>query len=191
MIGSWVGDQRLQGRQNGQNGQPDTSAFNIVNGRLFTPGLGIILAVRLYQFVHRAQTNHYAAPTLHPHGRRLSSYRARRRRRWQTACSTTFNVRPVDTGLQLHTFPHIHPAAEELHNLQHHDRHATFCRHHAARTRTNCQTHQLRMARVSSWRWSRHPRHSARRVQHLHTPKLQTQWREPLQYFQSADQCYE
>ncbi|KAH5042411.1 hypothetical protein HBI74_002330 [Parastagonospora nodorum] len=44
MIGSWVGDQRLQGRQNGQNGQPDTSAFNIVNGRLFTPGLGIILA---------------------------------------------------------------------------------------------------------------------------------------------------
>jgi hypothetical protein len=42
MIGSWAGDHRLQGRQ---NGRPDTSAFNIVNGRVFTPGLGIILAV--------------------------------------------------------------------------------------------------------------------------------------------------
>ncbi|ORY10164.1 hypothetical protein BCR34DRAFT_458735, partial [Clohesyomyces aquaticus] len=30
--------------QNGNNGKPDTSAFNIVNGQIFTPGLGIILA---------------------------------------------------------------------------------------------------------------------------------------------------
>ena len=30
--------------QNNNNG-PDTSAFNIMNGRIFTPGLGIILAV--------------------------------------------------------------------------------------------------------------------------------------------------
>jgi hypothetical protein len=41
MLGSWDSDHRLQGRQ---NGKPDTSAFNIVNGRVFTPGLGIILA---------------------------------------------------------------------------------------------------------------------------------------------------
>ncbi|KAF2029910.1 hypothetical protein EK21DRAFT_66693 [Setomelanomma holmii] len=40
-IGSWAGDHRLHRRQ---NGQPDKSAFNIVNGRIFTPGLGIILA---------------------------------------------------------------------------------------------------------------------------------------------------
>ncbi|KAF2195784.1 hypothetical protein K469DRAFT_616646 [Zopfia rhizophila CBS 207.26] len=31
-------------KNNNNNGQPDTSAFNIVNGRIFTPGLGIILA---------------------------------------------------------------------------------------------------------------------------------------------------
>jgi hypothetical protein len=30
---------------NGNNNGPDTSAFNIVNGRILTPGLGIILAV--------------------------------------------------------------------------------------------------------------------------------------------------
>ncbi|KAH8726461.1 hypothetical protein GQ44DRAFT_613539 [Phaeosphaeriaceae sp. PMI808] len=41
MMGEWSGDRRLQGRQNGQK---DTSGFNIVNGRIFTPGLGIILA---------------------------------------------------------------------------------------------------------------------------------------------------
>lgn len=53
MVGAWSGKQRIQQRQNGnnnrsgQNGQNtglDTSAFNIVNGRIFTPGLGIILA---------------------------------------------------------------------------------------------------------------------------------------------------
>jgi hypothetical protein len=53
MIGAWPPNQQLQQRQNGnnnrngQNNGPDTSAFNIVNGRVFTPGLGIILAVRL------------------------------------------------------------------------------------------------------------------------------------------------
>ncbi|KAF1979548.1 hypothetical protein BU23DRAFT_562959 [Bimuria novae-zelandiae CBS 107.79] len=36
---------RQSGNRDGNNnGQPDTSAFNIVNGRIFTPGLGIILA---------------------------------------------------------------------------------------------------------------------------------------------------
>lgn len=63
MLGVWAGDRRLESRQsgnnnnnnnnnnngngNGQNGNnngPDTSAFTIVNGRVFTPGLGIILA---------------------------------------------------------------------------------------------------------------------------------------------------
>jgi Mn2+/Fe2+ NRAMP family transporter len=44
MLGSWSGDNQLERRQ---NNRPDTSAFNIVNGRVFTPGLGIILAVRL------------------------------------------------------------------------------------------------------------------------------------------------
>ncbi|CAO2652236.1 Nn.00g005190.m01.CDS01 [Neocucurbitaria sp. VM-36] len=50
MIGAWAGPQHVQPRQNGnnnrngQNNGPDTSAFNIVNGRVFTPGLGIILA---------------------------------------------------------------------------------------------------------------------------------------------------
>ncbi|KAF1840280.1 uncharacterized protein K460DRAFT_296209 [Cucurbitaria berberidis CBS 394.84] len=50
MVGAWAGHRRLQLRQNGnnnrngQNNKPDTSAFNIVNGRVFTPGLGIILA---------------------------------------------------------------------------------------------------------------------------------------------------
>ncbi|KAF1937865.1 hypothetical protein EJ02DRAFT_355839 [Clathrospora elynae] len=50
MLGSWSEDQRLQQRQNGssnrngQNNGPDASAFTIVNGRVFTPGLGIILA---------------------------------------------------------------------------------------------------------------------------------------------------
>ncbi|KAF2000591.1 hypothetical protein P154DRAFT_491773 [Amniculicola lignicola CBS 123094] len=43
MLGDFGGG-RIQRRQNGNNGQPDTSAFNIVNGRIFTPGLGIILA---------------------------------------------------------------------------------------------------------------------------------------------------
>ncbi|KAL5115242.1 hypothetical protein ACEQ8H_006834 [Pleosporales sp. CAS-2024a] len=41
-IGSWVGGNRPVQRR--QNGQPDTSAFDIVNGRIFTPGLGIILS---------------------------------------------------------------------------------------------------------------------------------------------------
>ncbi|KAH7064364.1 hypothetical protein BKA63DRAFT_171864 [Paraphoma chrysanthemicola] len=41
IIGSWADDHRLHARQ---NGRPDTSAFNIVNGRIFTPGLAIILA---------------------------------------------------------------------------------------------------------------------------------------------------
>lgn len=42
-----LGDGRggsLEGRQNRNNGQQSTSAFNIVNGRIFTPGLAIILA---------------------------------------------------------------------------------------------------------------------------------------------------
>src|SRR4051812_16792567 len=55
MLGTWSSNHAgLQQRQNsnsnngnGQNNRPDTSAFNIVNGRIFTPGLGIILAVRL------------------------------------------------------------------------------------------------------------------------------------------------
>ena len=50
MLGQWGNRHRVMARQNGNgnnNGQPDTSAFNIVNGRIFTPGLGIILAVRL------------------------------------------------------------------------------------------------------------------------------------------------
>jgi hypothetical protein len=53
MIGAWSSNQRILQRQNGnnnrngQNDGPNTSAFNIVNGRVFTPGLGIILAVRL------------------------------------------------------------------------------------------------------------------------------------------------
>lgn len=49
MLGEWANRHRVMARQNGDgnnNGQPDTSAFNIVNGRIFTPGLGIILAVR-------------------------------------------------------------------------------------------------------------------------------------------------
>lgn len=51
MIGSWAGDRHLHVRQN--NGRPDTSAFNIVNGRIFTPGLGIVLAVSLtYSYVN-------------------------------------------------------------------------------------------------------------------------------------------
>jgi len=53
MLGQWgngngsgsVNGHHVVARQN--NGQPDTSAFNIVNGRIFTPGLGIILAVSL------------------------------------------------------------------------------------------------------------------------------------------------
>ncbi|KAF1838392.1 hypothetical protein BDW02DRAFT_644612 [Decorospora gaudefroyi] len=49
-IGTWSSNLQLHNRQNGnnngngQNNGPDTSAFNIVNGRVFTPGLGIILA---------------------------------------------------------------------------------------------------------------------------------------------------
>ncbi|KAI2482343.1 hypothetical protein Ptr902_06724 [Pyrenophora tritici-repentis] len=43
MLGTWSSTHgALQQRQ---NNKPDTSAFNIVNGRIFTPGLGIILAV--------------------------------------------------------------------------------------------------------------------------------------------------
>ena len=47
MLGEYGGRHRLEARQNGNgnNGQKDTSAFNIVNGRILTPGLGIILAV--------------------------------------------------------------------------------------------------------------------------------------------------
>ncbi|KAI1523775.1 hypothetical protein PtrSN002B_011478 [Pyrenophora tritici-repentis] len=42
MLGTWSSTHgALQQRQ---NNKPDTSAFNIVNGRIFTPGLGIILA---------------------------------------------------------------------------------------------------------------------------------------------------
>ncbi|KAF2105578.1 hypothetical protein BDV96DRAFT_677389 [Lophiotrema nucula] len=45
MLGEYGGRQRVRARQNnGNNGQKDTSAFNIVNGRILTPGLGIILA---------------------------------------------------------------------------------------------------------------------------------------------------
>ncbi|RYO60149.1 hypothetical protein AA0113_g7032 [Alternaria arborescens] len=51
MLGTWSPDHDpLERRQNGndnrngQNNGPDTSAFTIVNGRIFTPGLGIILA---------------------------------------------------------------------------------------------------------------------------------------------------
>ncbi|EUC42740.1 hypothetical protein COCMIDRAFT_7752 [Bipolaris oryzae ATCC 44560] len=45
MLGSWSPSQRdLYMRQNGNNNGPDTSAFTIVNGRIYTPGLGIILA---------------------------------------------------------------------------------------------------------------------------------------------------
>lgn len=50
MLGQYGNRHRVTARQdNGGNndGKPDTSAFNIVNGRIFTPGLGIILAVRL------------------------------------------------------------------------------------------------------------------------------------------------
>ena len=53
VIGAWSSNQRILQRQNGnnnrngQNDGPNTSAFNIVNGRVFTPGLGIILAVCL------------------------------------------------------------------------------------------------------------------------------------------------
>jgi hypothetical protein len=64
MLGQWGNQHRYQRmipRQNGnsnndnnndnQNGNnnngPDTSAFDIMNGRVFTPGLAIILAVRL------------------------------------------------------------------------------------------------------------------------------------------------
>lgn len=52
MLGSWSpnhgGFERRQNGDNNRNGQnngPDNSAFTIVNGRIFTPGLGIILAV--------------------------------------------------------------------------------------------------------------------------------------------------
>jgi hypothetical protein len=55
MLGSWQsgsGGRHIRARQNGNDGnnnneQPDTSAFNIQNGRIFTPGLGILLAVRI------------------------------------------------------------------------------------------------------------------------------------------------
>lgn len=53
MLGTWSPDhdplerrQNGNNNRNGQNNGPDTSAFTIVNGRIFTPGLGIILAVR-------------------------------------------------------------------------------------------------------------------------------------------------
>ncbi|KAF2274660.1 uncharacterized protein EI97DRAFT_421799 [Westerdykella ornata] len=51
MLGDWNRRGLLRTRQNGggrnnngNNNGPDTSAFNIVNGRVYTPGLGIILA---------------------------------------------------------------------------------------------------------------------------------------------------
>ncbi|KAG9193853.1 hypothetical protein G6011_03888 [Alternaria panax] len=51
MLGTWSSDhgpferrQNGNNNRNGQNNGPDTSAFTIVNGRIFTPGLGIILA---------------------------------------------------------------------------------------------------------------------------------------------------
>ncbi|KAF2257689.1 hypothetical protein CC78DRAFT_599276 [Lojkania enalia] len=50
-VGDYIVGRRIRARQDGNgnnnnnnNGGPDTSAFNIVNGRIFTPGLGIILA---------------------------------------------------------------------------------------------------------------------------------------------------
>ena len=51
MLGSWAGTHGLRGRQNTNNNGNGNSngngnaAFNIVNGRVFTPGLAIILAV--------------------------------------------------------------------------------------------------------------------------------------------------
>lgn len=61
MLGPWsAGHGSLAARQNGnnngngRNNGPDTSAFTIVNGRIFTPGLGIILAVRRTPYQHKA-----------------------------------------------------------------------------------------------------------------------------------------
>ncbi|KAL6150818.1 hypothetical protein ACJQWK_00560 [Exserohilum turcicum] len=56
MLGSWSANPgELHVRQNGndkngngQNNGPDNSAFTIVNGRIYTPGLGIILAPQPY-----------------------------------------------------------------------------------------------------------------------------------------------
>lgn len=55
MIGEWDegSGRRIQGRQ---NNRPDTSAFNIVNGRIYTPGLGIILAVRSHHLQNSTTT---------------------------------------------------------------------------------------------------------------------------------------
>jgi hypothetical protein len=54
MLGSWAGNHGLRGRQNNNdngNGNSNNNdngkngAFNVVNGRIFTPGLAIVLAV--------------------------------------------------------------------------------------------------------------------------------------------------
>lgn len=45
---------------NGNNNGPDTSAFNIVNGRIFTPGLGIILAVSVHHSTSRFDATIYS-----------------------------------------------------------------------------------------------------------------------------------
>jgi hypothetical protein len=84
MLGSWSPNHGgLEGRQNGnnnrngQNNGPDTGAFTIVNGRIFTPGLGIILAVG--QGIERRvilQLTRRQAPALYAHGRRFPSHRA-------------------------------------------------------------------------------------------------------------------
>lgn len=55
--------------KNNNNGQPDTSAFNIVNGRIFTPGLGIILAVSAKHCLGMSGALIAAASTFHTHGR--------------------------------------------------------------------------------------------------------------------------
>jgi len=134
MVGSWAGDHRLQGRQNGRNGQPDTSAFNIVNGRVFTPGLGIILAVCN---IHIFASLHYltvSAATLHSNGRRLSTHRSRRIRRRQTPRPTAVDGRPSNPSLQHDTLPDFQRSAEELHHIKHHHHDPALCRHHDAGT---------------------------------------------------------
>jgi hypothetical protein len=42
---------------NNNNNGPDTSAFNIMNGRIYTPGLGIILAVSFEPTKRRGDAN--------------------------------------------------------------------------------------------------------------------------------------
>lgn len=63
MLGSWSANPgELHVRQNGndkngngQNNGPDNSAFTIVNGRIYTPGLGIILAVCARRYVRTTE----------------------------------------------------------------------------------------------------------------------------------------